>query len=84
MYKLVDPSVRPRPFGLLQIQDGQYGQLPEANVLDLAPGEKPQSRRRLVGKQRVSNASVCTAATCATQSIEDVHEADGHIHRSAY
>ena len=56
----------------------------EANVLDLAPGEKPQSRRRLVGKQRVSNASVCTAATCATQSIEDVHEADGHIHRSAY
>lgn len=49
----------------------------EANVLDLAPGEKPQSRRRLVGKQRVSNASVCTAATCASQSIEDVHEADG-------
>ena len=56
----------------------------EANVLDSVPGEKPQSRRSLVGKQRVSNASVCTAATCATQSIEDVHEADGHTHRSAY
>eukprot|EP00435_Cladocopium_sp_Y103_P021059 s4001_g5.t1 len=34
----------------------------EDNVLDLAFGEKPQTRRRLVGKQRVSNASVSNSA----------------------
>eukprot|EP00435_Cladocopium_sp_Y103_P020505 s2089_g5.t1 len=52
----------------------------EDNGLDLGSGEKPQTRRRLVGKQRVSTANISNSAVFVSseRGEDDVLCDDGH------